>query len=116
MTEQHNKGNAGPAGETAADASAVEQEARPDDQASAGESDPAAAEGVGAGAEGEGDGPGEERTETETVYESGPSGHRITRRKVRRREMTEEVDETITEDIPFEAYQAPSSSHPLPVG
>lgn len=47
---------------------------------------------------------------------SGAGGRRVTRRTVNRREVTEHTEETITEDIPLEAYQGPSSTHPAPVG
>lgn len=53
---------------------------------------------------------------TETTYDEVAGGHRVTRRTVRRREFTEHVDETITEDVPLQAYQAPAGKHPNPVG
>jgi hypothetical protein len=42
----------------------------------------------------------------------------VTRRTVDRSEVTEHTVETVTEDIPLEAYayQGPVSSHPGPVG
>lgn len=47
---------------------------------------------------------------------SSPAGRRVTRRTVNRREVTEHTEETITEDLPLEAYQGRVSSHPEPVG
>ena len=44
------------------------------------------------------------------------SGRRVTRRTVDRSEVTEHTVETVTEDIPIEAYQGPASAHPAPVG
>ena len=44
------------------------------------------------------------------------AGRRVTRRTSDRREVTEHTQETITEDIPLEAYQGPGSTHPAPVG
>lgn len=52
---------------------------------------------------------------TDQEYPSG-GGRRVTSRTVNRREVTEHTVETITEDIPLEAYQGPSSTHPAPVG
>ena len=57
--------------------------------------------------------------EVETTYQATTTGHRITRRTVKRKRTTEEVEEdvteTITEDLPV-VYQAPRSAHPAPVG
>lgn len=53
---------------------------------------------------------------TETTYEVGPTGQRITRRKVRKTETVEEIEETITEDVALDPYQAPHADHPAPVG
>jgi hypothetical protein len=50
------------------------------------------------------------------VIAGGHRGHRVTRRTVRRRETAEDLEETITEEVPIEAYQAPTAAHPAPVG
>ncbi|MFC4785230.1 hypothetical protein ACT8ZV_12175 [Nocardioides sp. MAHUQ-72] len=58
----------------------------------------------------------EGRPEMATSYERTPEGHRVTRRTVSRREVTEETQETITETYPV-PYQPPSpTGHPAPVG
>ena len=46
----------------------------------------------------------------------GAGGRRVTRRTVDRSEVTEHTVETITEEIPPEYYQGPTSTHPAPVG
>jgi len=54
--------------------------------------------------------------DTETSYQRTQEGHRVTRRTVSRREVTEETQETITETYPV-PYQPPSpTGHPAPVG
>lgn len=66
-----------------------------------------------------------DETSSATTYEPSPQtseettevkGRRVTRRTIDRREVTEYTEETITEDIPLEAYQGPPSRHPAPVG
>lgn len=59
-----------------------------------------------------------EHTEVETTYEATPTGHRITRRNVRRRvEKTEEdIVGTITEDLPYPQPRPAAAKHPAPVG
>ena len=50
---------------------------------------------------------------TETTYERLPGGgHRVTRRTTRRRvtTMTEDIDEHVVEDLPADAYRAPSAA------
>lgn len=57
----------------------------------------------------------------ETEYEKTPGGHRVTRRVVRRTRRTESThedgEETVTEDLPPAAFEAPPfAAHPPPVG
>ena len=54
--------------------------------------------------------------ETARIESETRKGRRVTRRTVDRREVTEHTQETITDDIPLEAYQGPGSAHPAPVG
>lgn len=51
-----------------------------------------------------------------TAYVPVEGGHRVTRRRVRRRVEVEDVEETISEVLPAQAYAAPAGSHPAPVG
>jgi hypothetical protein len=77
------------------------------------------------GGEDTGDASGSELpTETVTTYERTVEGHRVhrvTRRTVQRKEITEDTQETVTETETYPVgypvpYQPPSSSHPAPVG
>lgn len=47
--------------------------------------------------------------------ESPPQGQRVTRRTVHRTSSTEDVAETITEDVPL-VWAPPRSDYPSPVG
>lgn len=63
-------------------------------------------------------------TETVTTYERTAEGHRVhrvTRRTVQRKEVTEDTQETETETETYPAgspvpYQPPTPAHPAPVG
>jgi hypothetical protein len=55
--------------------------------------------------------------EVSTTYERTSEGHRVTRRTIRRREVSEDTHETIDESYPVPTpYAAPTPDHPTPVG
>jgi hypothetical protein len=55
--------------------------------------------------------------EVSTTYERTSEGHRVTRRTIRRREVTEDTHETIDETYPVPTpYAAPTPDHPTAVG
>lgn len=54
--------------------------------------------------------------EVSVEYEHSQRGHRVTRRTVRRREITEDTEETITDSYPVPHQTPAATGHPAPVG